>query len=104
MTHGFHRQLQPFQLEYGPPCTHSSSGAGPGASAGRTSQPRIIAPSGAAAVISVTRPGSDSESPGALSRVTSPVEASMRTGPGGASIPDRRAYTVLPSGETARSV
>ena len=60
MTHGFHRQCQPFQLLSGPPWIHSSSGAGAVADApsGSTSQARSGVPSAAVAVTSVSVPGS----------------------------------------------
>src|ERR1700761_7450232 len=106
-SHGFHRQDQEFQLDMGPPWTHSSSGAGlaPEAPRGRTSQLGIGVPSSAAASISVRWPGSVSGLPGLASRAGFwPSAASSRTGVGGSSTDERSAYTYRPSGDGLRSV
>jgi hypothetical protein len=83
-SHGFHRQCQVFQLPSGPPCTHSTSGAGAasGVVSGSVSQDRTVAPSAAVAVTSVSEPGSGGVSTAA--RAVMAPSAEMRTGCGGA--------------------
>ena len=91
----------------GPPCTHSSSGAGASADAvaGSTSQLRMRVPSSAVASISASRPGSVSGLPGLASRSGfCPSAASSRTGVGGSSTEERSANRERPSGEGRRSV
>ncbi len=108
MSHQFQRQLQLFQLMTGPPCTHSSSGAGRSAEApsGRTSQARTVRPSATVVSISVRVPGSEDTVPGAGSRTgsCSTAVASRRTGVGGWSTAPPMAYTVVLSGLTMTSV
>ena len=101
ISHGFHRQDQVFQLDSGPPCTHSRSGAGDCAAApsGSTSQARIGVPSLARASTSASRPGRSGAPAGPASQPGSPGSlASSRTAAGGASTAARNAYTQLPSG------
>ena len=91
----------------GPPCTHSSSGAGSCAEAfaGSTSQLRMRTPSSAAVSISSSRPGSASGLPGLGSRSGfCPSAASSRTGTGGSSSAERSANRQRPSGAGHRSV
>jgi len=66
MSQGFHRQCQAFQEAIGPPWIQTSSGAGSAAeaSAGSASQEWIGVPSAAVAVISSTRPGTSTGTPG----------------------------------------
>ena len=92
----------------GPPWTHSSSGAGrcSEADAGSASQPRMTAPSSAAASTSVSRPGSSTWPPG-LGRACGGLPGrvrSIRTGPGGLSTAARSAYRNRPSGDGHRFV
>ena len=94
MTHGLHRQDQPFQLLSGPPWIHSSSGRGAVAEApsGSTSQARSGVPSAAVAVTSVSVPGSAARGAGCgSSRVLAGAVGSSRTGAGGASTAARSA-------------
>src|SRR5579859_1330906 len=100
MSHGFHRHDHAFQLNTGPPCTHSSSGAWAvsDAPSGSTSQPLITVPSAAAADTSSTRPGTSSASDGPGSaagapaaRQGAPSASSILTGAGGSEIVERRA-------------
>ena len=101
ISHGFHRQDQVFQLDSGPPCTHSNSGAGlsAAAAAGSTSQARSTAPSLAVVTISVSEPGSGGGPAGPASQSGSPGWlASSRTAAGGLPTAARNAYTERPSG------
>ena len=107
ISHGFHRHDQEFQLDMGPPCTHSTSGAGSCAEAvaGSTSQLRMRAPSSAAVSISSSRPGSSSGLPGLGSRSGfCPPAAPSRTGTGGSSGDERSANSQPPCGDGHRSV
>lgn len=107
-TQGLQRQCQAFQLVCGPPCTHSSRGAGVSgrASCGSTSQARSAVPSSAVVCTSVRLPGSAATCPGAgsVTGCCPGVAASRRTGVGGLSTAERNAYRVPPSGLATTSV
>src|SRR3954451_6515760 len=107
INHGFQRQAQPFHEPSGPPCTHSSMGAGASAAAppGSASQARSVVPSTAVVTISSSRPGTSTR-PGAGSgggSWSTPAGFS-RTGTGGRSTRSHNANNAEPSRDTQSSL
>ncbi|MDQ1179650.1 hypothetical protein QE397_001105 [Rhodococcus sp. SORGH_AS 301] len=104
--HGFQRHDQAFHDPSGPPCAHSTSGAGQSADVpvGRANQARTRTPSSAVVSTSSRVPGSAGVAAGDRSSVTAPSTSVIRTGCGGTRYDERSAWTTSPSGAGRRSV